>query len=64
MIFFTPAVGLPANHGRLVVALAKLPPRLATLRDLALDLRWTWSHQADALWEPIDSELWNRTRNP
>ena len=42
----------------------KLPPRLAALRDLALDLRWTWSHQADALWERVDSELWNRTRNP
>jgi len=26
-----------------------LPPPLAALRDLALDLRWTWSHRADAL---------------
>jgi len=42
----------------------ELPPRLAALRDLALDLRWTWSHQADALWERIDAELWQRTRNP
>ena len=42
----------------------ELPPRLASLRELALDLRWTWSHQADALWERIDAELWRRTRNP
>ena len=33
-------------------------------RDLALDLRWTWSHQADALWERIDAGVWERTRNP
>jgi glycogen phosphorylase len=42
----------------------ELPPRLVPLRDLALDLRWTWSHQADALWERIDAGVWERTRNP
>ena len=41
-----------------------LPPALAALRDLALDLRWTWSHRADALWAQIDAELWARTHNP
>ncbi len=41
-----------------------LPPPLAALRDLALDLRWTWSHRGDALWERIDAELWQRTHNP
>ena len=41
-----------------------LPPPLAALRDLALDLRWTWSHRADALWERIDAELWQHTPNP
>ena len=34
------------------------------LGELALDLRWTWSHEADALWERIDAEAWSRTRNP
>ena len=34
------------------------------LRDLALDLRWTWSHEADALWSQIDADLWRRTHNP
>ncbi len=43
---------------------AALPPALAALRDLALDLRWTWSRRADALWQSMDAELWQRTRNP
>ena len=43
---------------------AMLPPRLAALRDLALDLRWTWSRRADALWARMDSDIWERTGNP
>ncbi|HHB13356.1 MAG TPA: alpha-glucan family phosphorylase, partial [Chromatiales bacterium] len=42
----------------------ELPPELAHLRTLALDLRWSWSHVADALWEHVDPILWRRTRNP
>lgn len=42
----------------------ELPPRLSALHDLALDLRWTWSHQADSMWKRIDAELWQSTRNP
>ncbi len=42
----------------------ELPADLAGLADLALDLRWTWSHGADALWRRIDAETWQRTRNP
>src|SRR6516165_11971197 len=34
------------------------------LGELALDLRWTWSHQADALWQRVDAEAWRRTQNP
>ncbi|MGC8525400.1 MAG: DUF3417 domain-containing protein, partial [Acidibrevibacterium sp.] len=41
-----------------------IPPPLAALRDLALDLRWTWSRRADALWARIDADLWRQTRNP
>ena len=37
---------------------------LAALDDLALDLRWTWSHDADVLWHKIDADTWERTRNP
>ena len=41
-----------------------MPPALGALRELALDLRWTWSHEADALWARADSDLWERTHNP
>src|SRR5215467_8996144 len=34
------------------------------LTDLALDLRWSFNHSADRLWEQIDPELWNLTHNP
>ncbi len=41
-----------------------LPAPLAALRELALDLRWTWSHEADELWARVDDVLWRGTRNP
>ena len=41
-----------------------LPESLAVLAEFALDLRWTWSHAGDDLWRMIDSEVWERTRNP
>ncbi|HEX9136320.1 MAG TPA: DUF3417 domain-containing protein, partial [Nitrospirota bacterium] len=41
-----------------------LPPGLEGLADLALDLRWTWSHVSDRLWETLDPEVWERTENP
>jgi starch phosphorylase len=41
-----------------------LPEELRSLADLALDLRWTWSHAGDALWRRLDERLWERTRNP
>jgi starch phosphorylase len=40
------------------------PAGLGALGELALDLRWTWNHGADALWERVDAEAWSRTRNP
>lgn len=41
-----------------------LPPGLEGLADLAFDLRWTWSHATDRLWEMLDPEVWERTGNP
>jgi starch phosphorylase len=41
-----------------------LPPGLEGLADLALDLRWTWSHFSDRLWQALDREGWERTANP
>ena len=34
------------------------------LSELALDLRWTWSHEADVFWQQVDPEAWRRTQNP
>jgi starch phosphorylase len=47
-----------------MISWRELPAPLSALRDLALDLRWTWSHEADALWARVDDGLWRRTRNP
>uniref|UniRef100_UPI003F4948CF DUF3417 domain-containing protein n=1 Tax=Cupriavidus necator TaxID=106590 RepID=UPI003F4948CF len=41
-----------------------LPERLSALTELALDLRWTWSHALDALWQTIGPKLWARSHNP
>ncbi len=41
-----------------------LPVKLEILAEFALDLRWTWSHAGDALWELIDAKIWKKTRNP
>ena len=34
------------------------------LTDLALDLRWSYNHAADRLWQQLDPELWKLTHNP
>src|SRR6185369_6514999 len=44
--------------------LDELPIGLEALREIALDLRWTWSHAGDDLWGAIDAETWALTRNP
>jgi starch phosphorylase len=44
--------------------LPELPAEIAALKFLALDLRWTWNHETDALWARVDGRLWERTKNP
>lgn len=39
-------------------------PVLEALTEIALNLRWSWNHAADALWKELDPELWEMTRNP
>jgi starch phosphorylase len=34
------------------------------LRELALDLRWSWNHASDELWSELDPILWAQTHNP
>src|SRR5690349_21337635 len=35
-----------------------------SLTELALNMRWSWNHEADQLWKELDPDLWNLTRNP
>ncbi len=35
-----------------------------SLAELALDLRWSWSHAADQVWQLLDPGLWDLTHNP
>src|ERR1035437_9450076 len=34
------------------------------LAELALDLRWSWNHAADEVWQQLDPALWELTHNP
>ena len=45
---------------------AKVAPPLEidALKELALNLHWSWNHMADPLWEALDSYLWHSTQNP
>jgi len=35
-----------------------------SLAELALDLRWSWNHAADEIWQQLDPVLWELTHNP
>jgi glycogen phosphorylase len=35
-----------------------------SLAELALDLRWSWNHTADDIWQQLDPALWELTHNP
>jgi starch phosphorylase len=35
-----------------------------SLAELALDMRWSWNHAADDVWQQLDPALWNLTHNP
>jgi len=44
----------PPNHA----------PHRAGLRELALNLRWSWNHSTDELWRQLNRDLWDSTQNP
>jgi len=35
-----------------------------SLAKFALDMRWSWNHEADEVWRQLDPDLWNLTQNP
>lgn len=38
-------------------------PGIEALTELALDLRWSWDHGADKLWQVLDPALWELTHH-
>jgi starch phosphorylase len=42
----------------------KSPDGFDTLKELALDLRWSWNHATDEVWRQLDPALWELTQNP
>ncbi len=34
------------------------------LKELAIDMRWSWNHSADEVWRQLDPDLWDMTHNP
>ncbi len=42
----------------------QMPEGFERLQELAFDLRSSWNHRADRLWEAMDAELWRQTGNP
>ncbi|MCP5275346.1 MAG: alpha-glucan family phosphorylase [Burkholderiales bacterium] len=43
---------------------ADLIPLVEQIAGLATDLRWTWSHAGDTVWEAMDPTLWEQSENP
>ena len=52
------------NSSQLYGLLPTTADGIETLTELALDLQWSWNHAADALWQQINEDLWERTHNP
>ncbi len=42
----------------------EIPEQLAPYINLVADLRWTWSHAGDSVWQVMDPEIWEQTENP
>jgi starch phosphorylase len=34
------------------------------LAELALNLHWSWNHEADRIWERLDADMWRAMRDP
>ncbi len=51
-------------HRSLRVDDAPIPAGVDVLTELAFNLRSSWNHRADALWEAIDPEMWRATASP
>jgi hypothetical protein len=41
-----------------------LPEKPESIADLAIDLRWTGRQLTDRIWRLLDSDAWERSKNP
>src|SRR6185295_17044488 len=56
-----------SNPTRVGHALQSLLPDVEgvdRLAELALDMRWSWSHATDQVWRELEPALWELTHNP
>ncbi len=52
------------TNNQLYGLLPSLAEGMETLTELSLNIRWSWNHAADELWQQLDPELWEMTHNP
>ena len=52
------------NNNQLYGLLPSDAEGMETLTELSLNMRWSWNHAADELWQQLDPELWKITHNP
>lgn len=52
------------NSNQLYGFLPSTTEGINSLAALALDMRWSWNHNADKLWHQLDPDLWELTNNP
>ncbi|QOW12029.1 glycosyltransferase family 1 protein [Kaistella flava (ex Peng et al. 2021)] len=52
------------NNNQLYGLLPSDAEGMKTLTELSLNMRWSWNHVADELWQQLDYDLWKITHNP
>jgi len=59
-------VDMRSTHAHLRAVSTERPTRgyWQLLTELALDVRWSFNHATDAVWEQLDPVLWKLTHNP
>ncbi|SNZ01384.1 alpha-glucan family phosphorylase [Flagellimonas pacifica] len=53
-----------ANTDELYGLIPKDIEGMDSLVELAFNIRWSWNHASDKLWQQLDPELWKLTQNP
>lgn len=54
----------PVNRNQVYGFLPSDIEGIDSLAELALNIRWSWNHAADEIWQQLDPALWELTHNP